>query len=110
MLKLEADYLQEAENLERALALFAPEDGIVVPRVYKKCCTQRVLTMEFLPGLHLREFLATNPIQAVRNAFGAKIYRTWAMYNAGFNYADPQSGNYLFMDDGQLGLLDFGCI
>ena len=111
MLKLEADYLQEAENLERAQALFQPADGIVVPRVYKKYCTQRVLTMEFLPGLHLGEFVATNPIQAARNAFGEKIYRTWArIYNAGFNYADPHSGNYLFMDDGRLGLLDFGCI
>jgi predicted unusual protein kinase regulating ubiquinone biosynthesis (AarF/ABC1/UbiB family) len=111
MLKLEADYLQEAQNLQRAQALFHPEDGIVVPRVYEKYCTQRVLTMEFLPGLHLRDFLATNPIQTVRNAFGTKIYRTWArMYNAGFNYADPHSGNYLFMDDGTLGLLDFGCI
>jgi aarF domain-containing kinase len=111
MLKLEADYLQEAENLQRAQVLFQPEDGIVVPQVYEQYCTQRVLTMEFLPGLHLREFLATNPIQTARNAFGTKIYRTWVrMYNAGFNYADPHSGNYLFMDDGRLGLLDFGCI
>lgn len=111
MLKLESDYLQEAENLKRAQALFHPEDGIVVPRVYEKYCGRRVLTMEFLPGLHLREFLSSNPIQAARNAFGTKIYRTWVrMYNAGFNYADPHSGNYLFMDDGRLGLLDFGCI
>ena len=26
------------------------------------------------------------------------------------NYADPQSGNFLFQDDGRLGLIDFGCI
>jgi aarF domain-containing kinase len=32
------------------------------------------------------------------------------MYNARMNYADPHSGNYLFMSDGRLGLLDFGCI
>ena len=32
------------------------------------------------------------------------------MYKANMNYADPHSGNYLFMDDGRLGLLDFGCV
>ena len=26
------------------------------------------------------------------------------------NYADPHPGNYLFMSDGRLGLLDFGCV
>jgi len=32
------------------------------------------------------------------------------MYIAHMNYADPHSGNYVFMSDGRLGLLDFGCI
>jgi predicted unusual protein kinase regulating ubiquinone biosynthesis (AarF/ABC1/UbiB family) len=32
------------------------------------------------------------------------------MYEAGLNYADPHSGNYVFMADGRLGLLDFGCL
>ena len=32
------------------------------------------------------------------------------MYYAGMNYADPHSGNYLFMGDDRLGLIDFGCV
>lgn len=111
MLKLETDYVQEADNMRKMAALFRPGDGIVIPNVYEKYSTQRVLTMDFLPGVHLHEFLAADPMQPVRNAFGTKIYRSWTrMYYAGFNHADPHPGNYLFMNDGRLGLLDFGCV
>jgi hypothetical protein len=32
------------------------------------------------------------------------------MYYAYRSYGNPPSGNYVFMDDGRLGVLDFGCI
>src|SRR6185295_6191270 len=111
MLKLEVDYRKEAENLRQAGSLFKKQDGIVVPEVYDAYSTDRILTMQFLPGLHLDAFLRTKPSQAIRDAFGAKMYTVcYRMYYASMNYADPHSGNYLFMRDGRLGLLDFGCI
>ena len=111
MLKLEVDYEHEAEALSRARGLFGPEDGIVVPDVYEQYSTTRVLTMEYLPGRQLSELLATTPSQTIRNDFGTKMYMVWfRLYYASMNYADPHSGNYLFMDDGRLGLLDFGCV
>src|SRR6185295_2986101 len=66
-LERETDYEQEAASLERARKLFSEDDGIVVPRVYGQYSTGRVLTMERLPGVHLEEFLATNPSQELRN-------------------------------------------
>lgn len=67
--------------------------------------------MEYLEGSNLREFLARRPGQSSRNAYATKIYAAWArMYRNGMGYADPHSGNYLFMRDGRLGLLDFGCV
>ena len=32
------------------------------------------------------------------------------MYYAFMPYGDPHPGNYLFLDDGRLGLIDFGCV
>lgn len=111
MLNQEVDYLQEAESTRRARELFRPEDGIVVPRVFPEYSGKRVLTTEFVEGVHLRDYLATNPTQASRNAFGTKMYVAWArMYSAYTPYADPHSGNYLFLRDGRLGLIDFGCV
>lgn len=111
MLNQEVDYRQEAESMRRVRSLFQPDEGIVVPQVYADYSTRRVLTTEYLPGLHLPGFLATNPPQALRNVFGTKIYRThFRMYYAYMNYADPNPGNYIFMSDGRLGLIDFGCV
>jgi len=111
MLNQEVDYVQEAESTRRARELFRQEDGIVVPRVYPEYSGKRILTTEFIEGLHLREYLANNPNQESRNAFGTKMYVTWARtYSAYTPYADPHSGNYIFMPDGRLGLIDFGCV
>jgi predicted unusual protein kinase regulating ubiquinone biosynthesis (AarF/ABC1/UbiB family) len=111
MLNQEVDYQQEAETMRRVRSLFQPEEGIVVPQVYVDYSTRRVLTTEYLRGLHLPDFLATNPTQALRNHFGAKIYQSHLrMYYAYMNYADPSPGNYIFMNDGRLGLIDFGCV
>jgi hypothetical protein len=110
-LKQEVDYVEEAENLRRAASLFTREDGIAVPKVYGEYSTKRVLTMEYLPGMHLNEFLATDPSQEARNAFGTKIHIAWwRMYYGDIHHADPHAGNYLFLNDGRLGLLDFGCV
>jgi tRNA A-37 threonylcarbamoyl transferase component Bud32 len=111
MLKQEVDYEQEAESLRRARALFQGEEGIVIPGVHAEYSTRRVLTMDYIPGLHLQDFLAAHPSQQLRDSFGAKLLLVWyRMHAAKMNYADPQSGNYLFLDDGRLGLIDFGCV
>jgi aarF domain-containing kinase len=112
VLNAEVDYQAEADSLEHARSLFADDDGIVVPRVYRELSTSRVLTMEFIEGRHLDAWLATNPSQAQRDSFGTRMYViSFRMYYRGrCAYADPHPGNYLFLDDGRLALLDFGCV
>ena len=111
MLGREADYEREAQNMRDSRALFDPADGIVVPRVFEDLSTRRVLTAEFLPGPLLQGFLESNPPQHLRDEFGRKIKVAWdRLYYSFMSYADPHSGNYVFMDGGQLGLLDFGCV
>jgi aarF domain-containing kinase len=108
----ETDYTAEAALQEKIRALFHEDDGIVVPRVYPQFSTDRVLTMDRLHGVHLDEFMARNPSQEERNQFGRKIMRAWARmsYTGRLSYADPHAGNFLFMDDGRLGLIDFGFV
>lgn len=111
VLKDETDYEREAESIRFAGALFADRIDIAVPRVHEKHSGMRVLTMDYLSGKGLKEFIATNPSQELRDAFGARVCLSWhRMLDAKVNYADPHSGNYIFMDDGRLGLIDFGCM
>jgi predicted unusual protein kinase regulating ubiquinone biosynthesis (AarF/ABC1/UbiB family) len=112
VLRAECDYVQEADSLEHARGLFREEDGVIVPRVFRQWSTARVLVMEYVEGRHLDSWLATSPSQAERDAAGETLYTiSFRLYYAGRRaYADPHPGNYLFRDDGRVGLIDFGCV
>ncbi len=68
--------------------------------------------MDRLGGVHLDTYLAANPSQAERDEAGRKILQSWyRMFFAGrMFYADYHPGNLLFMEDGRIGLLDFGFV
>jgi predicted unusual protein kinase regulating ubiquinone biosynthesis (AarF/ABC1/UbiB family) len=108
----ETDYQREAEWQRRARALFHEDDPILVPRVYEELSTRRVLTMDYLDGVHIHAFLAGNPSQELRDHFGGLIYQAQSRlhYAGRLLYADPHPGNFLFRAYGHLGLLDFGCV
>ena len=111
-LEQETDYLLEAANLQKARALFRDEDGIIVPRVYSQYSTARVLTMDMVGGVHMDRFLARTPSQAERNEAAIKMVRAWyrLMYAGRMLYSDFHPGNFLFQDDGRIGLIDFGYV
>ena len=110
VLESETDYEQEAASLREARAAFREDDGIIVPRVYDQYSTRRVLTMEYLEGEHIGQFLAGNPSQQARNLFGERILRASArLYlSRRMLYSDFNPGNLLFQEDGTLGWIDFG--
>jgi predicted unusual protein kinase regulating ubiquinone biosynthesis (AarF/ABC1/UbiB family) len=111
-LERETDYEAEAATLVKIRPLFRDDEEIVIPRVYPQHSTTRVLTMERLSGVHLREYLARNPSQAERDEFARRIVRAWyrMQYAGRLLYSDFHPGNFLFMDDGRLGVIDFGFV
>ena len=111
MLLQETDYEQEARFSRRVRELFGPDEGIVVPRVHDAYSTRRVLTTDFLPGCHLERFLATSPSQAERDHYTTllTVATMRVYYRLHWFMADPHPGNFIFLPDGRLGLIDFGC-
>jgi aarF domain-containing kinase len=111
MLLMETDYGQEAHFCRQARALFTAEDRVVVPRVFDDYSTKRVLTTEYIDGCHLDRFLAGNPGQAERDHFTTllTVATMRVYYRLHWFMADPHPGNFIFMPDGRLGLIDFGC-
>jgi predicted unusual protein kinase regulating ubiquinone biosynthesis (AarF/ABC1/UbiB family) len=112
VIEQETDYEREAQWQGRARSLFHEDDLILVPRVHNELSTRRVLTMDYLEGVHIQAFLADDPPQDVRDHFGSLIVKAAdRLHYAGrLLYADPHPGNYLFRADGRLGFLDFGCV
>lgn len=106
----ELDYQHEAQTLQWfAQHLTLP--GLVIPAPVVDRTTRRVLTMRRLQGQHVNEWLQTQPSQAQRDHYGQLLFDTFlhCAFVLHRLQADPHPGNYLFMADGQLGLLDFGC-
>ncbi len=107
----ETNYRHEAENTRWFKQnLFI--DGIEVPDVFDQYSSDRVITTELLDGLHIDDWLATNPSQKMRDKAAQLIYELFihSAVELGRVHADPNPGNYLFRDNGTLALIDFGCV
>ncbi|MET0545799.1 MAG: AarF/ABC1/UbiB kinase family protein, partial [Caulobacterales bacterium] len=110
-LREELDYAREAKNtaLYRLMLKDIPE--IRVPAVDADLSTKRLLTMSWLDGRPLLEFIESD--QETRNRLATLLFKAWwrpfAQY--GVIHGDPHLGNYSFAEDGHaLNLLDFGCV
>jgi predicted unusual protein kinase regulating ubiquinone biosynthesis (AarF/ABC1/UbiB family) len=108
----ELDYRAEAEYLGVFRRAFAGDAQIVVPRVFPKLSSARVLTMERIEGRSLSEFAGAAGA-AERNAAARTLLRfAWGgPLRHGLLNADPNPGNYLMLEPaGRVGFLDFGCV
>ena len=86
--------------------------NLVFPQYYSEYSSSKVLVMDWMEGLHLKEFLDTNPSQEIKNSIAQAL---WDFYEFQLHYlkaihADPHPGNFLFQPDGRVGIIDFGCI
>ena len=108
----ETDYLHEAANIDYYRKALAELKFMRLPQVYKHLSGDRVLTMSRVPGLRLHEFMQKNPSQETRDLVGSHLVRLFffQLFRTQSLHADPHPGNYLFNQDGTIGLVDFGCV
>lgn len=108
----ELDYENEARNTERFARMFADDDEIIVPRVFPKLTSRRVLTMSFVEGYKLNDILAPGVDQELKDWVAIKYFRTlWRqIFEFGTLHTDPHPGNYLVTYHPKLAILDFGSI
>ncbi|WP_217603794.1 AarF/ABC1/UbiB kinase family protein [Chitinophaga sp. GbtcB8] len=108
----ETDYQLELRRSVELSALCAHIPNLVFPRYYPELSSDRIITMDWLEGFHLKEFLLRNPSQEVRNSIGQALwdFYDFQMHQLKKVHADPHPGNFLMRDDGTVGIFDFGCI
>lgn len=107
----ETDYTLEAKR-GAEIANKVNIEGLYFPTYYPELSSKKVLTMQWLGGYHLKDFLKLNPSQKIRDDIGQKL---WDFYQFQVHelqqiHADPHPGNFLFKEDGSAGVIDFGCI
>lgn len=106
----EIDYLNEGRNADTFRRNFRGEDWVLVPRVYWRYASPRVLTLEYLPGIKISHYDAIEAAGLDRKTLaqlGAKAY-LHQLLNNGFFHADPHPGNIAVSPDGSLIFYDFG--
>jgi predicted unusual protein kinase regulating ubiquinone biosynthesis (AarF/ABC1/UbiB family) len=87
-------------------------DKIVIPKIYTEVSTSKVLVSDFIDGMSLEAYLNSNPSQESKDEYAQLIFDSffYSLYHLGRIHADPNPANFLFMDDGKLAMIDFGCI
>lgn len=108
----ETDYELEVRRSVEFSTACSVLQHVVFPEYYPELSSKRIITMSWIEGKHLREFLDTNPSQELRNQIGQAL---WDFYNFQQHelravHADPHPGNFLITPEGKLGIIDFGCI
>ena len=106
----EIDYVQEALNADRFRFNFRHHPRILVPKIYPKYTTRKVLTMDYVPGIKIsdRQSLEACGINLKEiNQLGICSYLKQLLQD-GFFQADPHPGNMAVSPDGCLIFYDFG--
>jgi len=103
----ELDYRIEADNQRAFAKAFADDEKFVIPRVVASA-----------PKVVVTEWLSATPLSAIisggtreqRNRAGALLaeFHFCSPARAGLLHSDPHPGNFMLLDDGRLGVIDFG--
>jgi predicted unusual protein kinase regulating ubiquinone biosynthesis (AarF/ABC1/UbiB family) len=111
-LREELDYGLEARHMALYGAMLGHEADVHVPEVLADLSTGRLLTMTWLEGRPLLDYIADHAGLAERNRVALNMFRAWYVpfYSYGVIHGDPHLGNYTVRPDGSVNLLDFGCV
>ncbi len=108
-IKRELDFNHEASHLDRFDRNFSSWTSVHIPRLYRTHCSDRVLVMERLVGVKITlagEYghdLTSVARECVRMLFKM-------VFEDGFFHGDLHPGNIFILEDGRIGLIDFGLV
>ena len=108
----ETNYLLELNQSQEVVKACEKIENLLFPQYYPEYSSERIITMDWMTGIHLSEFTSINKNSEVANKIGQAL---WDFYMYQIHilkkvHADPHPGNFLVNDNNQLIALDFGCM
>ncbi len=106
----ELDYAREARSTDIVYNNFTGDDRVIIPRVYWKYTTGKILTEEYIEGVKL------NDIEELKrrgwdvrkiSRLGTETFLSQIVFH-GFFQADPHPGNIIIVNENQICFIDFG--
>lgn len=103
----ELDYRSEADNQRAFSKAFENDPQFMVPRVVASA--PKVTVTEWLSATPLSSII-TGGSREQRNRAGALLaeFHFSSPMRVGMLHSDPHPGNFMLLDDGRLGVIDFG--
>jgi predicted unusual protein kinase regulating ubiquinone biosynthesis (AarF/ABC1/UbiB family) len=111
-LREELDYELEGRHMALYRRMLAGEKHVHLPEPLLALSTKRLLTMSWIEGKPVMQMLEGKPSLDLRNRIAFNMFRAWYVpfYEYGVIHGDPHLGNYTMRPNGDVNLLDFGCI
>ncbi|MHC0442224.1 ABC1 kinase family protein [Flavobacterium sp. 3-210] len=108
----ETNYLLELKQSQEVVDACSKIENIAFPNYYPEFSSEKIITMDWMTGIHLSEFTTKNANQEASDKIGQAL---WDFYMYQIHvlrkvHADPHPGNFLVDDQNQLIALDFGCM
>ena len=108
----ETNYILEFQQSQAVVEACKHIPNLKFPNYYEEFSSERIITMDYMEGVHLSEFAAQNEDQELSNTLGQAL---WDFYMFQIHklkkvHADPHPGNFLISEKGDLIAIDFGCM
>lgn len=108
----ETDYRLELERSMELSKRCAHLPNVTFPHYYPEYSSERILTMDWIEGQPLGEWLKNKTGKADAKVIGQAL---WDFYNFQMHelrqvHADPHPGNFIVTPEGKLAIIDFGCV
>lgn len=105
----ELDFSYEANNLERFDRNFSAWPTVHIPRVYRAASSTTVLVMERLIGRKITDAIGMgHDMPQIARECVRMVFKQ--VFEDGFFHGDLHPGNLFVLDDGRIGLIDFGLV
>lgn len=91
----ELDYRAEAGNAECFREIFADDDSVYVPEIYRQYSADRILTLEDVTSIKITDFDAVDASGVDRQVVARRLLDVYLrmIFDFGFFHADPHPGN-----------------
>ena len=108
----ETNYLLEIKQSKAVVEACKHITNLEFPFYYEELSSERIITMDWMQGEHLSEFVAYNTNVELSKKLGQAL---WDFYMYQLHvlrkvHADPHPGNFLVSEDHKLIAIDFGCM
>jgi ubiquinone biosynthesis protein len=106
----ELNFTLELLNVEKFQALLGDEEHLRLPGTRRDYSTEKVLTLEYIPGTRLARILENPAEYENSEMLGDRMADLLLkqIFEKGFFHADPHPGNLLVLESAKICYLDFG--